>query len=201
MKKILLLPILCFVFSCQEDEQTIQLETPVNPTPPVNPAPTVNAMYIFDNTNAISELKYHKGPDGKGFPTEAESFFKTQWTTFSDPAIKSVRLNKDSIFIEENQVTSKYKYQLDNKTIVTADDQKLALGKLENNQLTIYKNFVSYNVVDKTSGGLSYGKSVNIGLVTDKTIFPRIITSLTELKTTNEFVFYGNVGYQFSLKK
>ena len=202
MKKLVLLPLIFILFSCQEDEQIFEVEKPVTPIiPEPNPTPNENSVYVFDNAYDFAELKYYKGADGKEYSNEAQSFFKSQWSTYTDPSIKNITLKKDSIIITQEQVTTKYKFRIENENIITDDERKQVLGKKVNEkELTFYKNFVTYNVVNTETQETFYGKNINLGAVSAKDIFPRIVAAPTNLKANNEFVFYGNLSYKFKLQ-
>ena len=98
-------------------------------------------------------------------------------------------------------MTTKYKFRIENENIITDDERKQVLGKKVNEkELTFYKNFVTYNVVNTETQETFYGKNINLGAVSAKDIFPRIVAAPTNLKANNEFVFYGNLSYKFKLQ-
>ncbi|MDM1546695.1 hypothetical protein HX096_02330 [Empedobacter falsenii] len=192
-----LLPIFAafVIFSCQEDEAT----TPVKEQP-TNPQPTETEIFKFDKKVSILDKHYYKGPDGKDYPAEAETFFKKTWTLYEDPSVKSIELKKDSIIINEELKTSKYKSTVEENNLFVADGtRKLLLGRIDKatNSFYLFKHFESYVVVDTENGGSAYGKSSSFGKITKDNIFPRIIDKPESLKQEGAYVFWNNVEYKF----
>ncbi len=197
-----LLPIFAafVIFSCQEDEATTPVkEQPTSPQP-TNPQPTETEIFKFDKNVSILDKHYYKGPDGKDYPAEAETFFKKTWTLYEDPSVKSIELKKDSIIINEELKTSKYKSTVEENNLYVADGtRKLLLGRIDKatNSFYLFKHFESYVVVDTENGGSAYGKSSSFGKITKDNIFPRIIDKPESLKQEGAYVFWNNVEYKF----
>ena len=197
-----LLPIFAafVIFSCQEDEATTPVkEQPTSPQP-TNPQPTETEIFKFDKNVSILDKHYYKGPDGKDYPAEAETFFKKTWTLYEDPSVKSIELKKDSIIINEELKTSKYKSIVEENNLYVADGtRKLLLGRIDKatNSFYLFKHFESYVVVDTENGGSAYGKSSSFGKITKDNIFPRIIDKPESLKQEGAYVFWNNVEYKF----
>ncbi len=197
-----LLPIFAafVIFSCQEDEATTPVkEQPTSPQP-TNPQPTETEIFKFDKNVSILDKHYYKGPDGKDYPAESETFFKKTWTLYEDPSVKSIELKKDSIIINEELKTSKYKSTVEENNLYVADGtRKLLLGRIDKatNSFYLFKHFESYVVVDTENGGSAYGKSSSFGKITKDNIFPRIIDKPESLKQEGAYVFWNNVEYKF----
>lgn len=197
-----LLPIFAafVIFSCQEDEATTPVkEQPTSPQP-TNPQPTETEIFKFDKKVSILDTHYYKGPDGKDYPAEAETFFKKTWTLYENPSVKSIELKKDSIIINEELKTSKYKSTVEeNNLYVTDGSRKILLGRIDKttNSFYLFKNFQSYAVVDKTTGANSSSTGSNFGKITKENIFPRIVSKPEDLTQTGEYVFWNNIEYKF----
>ncbi|MDM1061397.1 hypothetical protein HXZ62_02330 [Empedobacter falsenii] len=198
-----LLPIFAafVIFSCQEDEATTPVkEQPTSPQP-TNPQPTETEIFKFDKKVSILNTHYYKGPDGKDYPAEAETFFKKTWTLYEDPSVKSIELKKDSIIINEELKTSKYKSTVEENNLYVADgSRKVLLGRIDKttNSFYLFKHFESYAVVDTENGGAASGKSSSFGKITKDNIFPRIIDKPESLKQEGAYVFWNNVEYKFA---
>ena len=72
--------------------------------PNLEPTPEPNKEEIYkSSTNYnILDQKYYRGSDGKEYTSEADVFFKKQWSFYNDPSIKTVQIKNDSIIINEN---------------------------------------------------------------------------------------------------
>lgn len=198
MKKLLPIFVVFVIFSCQEDEVTIPVKEQ-----PTNPQPTETEIFQFDKNVSILDAHYYKGPDGKDYPTEAETFFKKMWTLYEDPSVKSIELKKDSIIINEELKTSKYKSTVEeNNLYVTDGSRKILLGRIDKttNSFYLFKYFESYAVVDTETGSSFSGKSSDFGKITKDNIFPRIIDKPEDLKQNGVYVFWNNVEYKFKNK-
>lgn len=200
MKKLIPIFAAFVIFSCQEDEVIIPVkEQPTSPQP-TNPQPMETEIFKFDKNVSILDAHYYKAPDGKDYPAEAESFFKKTWTLYEDPSVKSIELKKDSIIINEELKTSKYKSTVEENNLYVADGtRKLLLGRIDKatNSFYLFQHFESYAVVDTENGGSAYGKSSSFGKITKDNIFPRIIDKPESLKQEGAYVFWNNVEYKF----
>ncbi|WP_291073900.1 hypothetical protein [Empedobacter sp. UBA5987] len=195
MKKLLPFFAAFVIFSCQEDEVT----TPVKEQP-TNPQPTETEIFKFDKNVSILDAYYYKGVNGKDYPAEAEAFFKKTWTLYEDPSVKSIELKKDSIIINEELKTSKFKSTIEeNNLYVTDGSRKILLGRIDKttNSFYLFKHFESYAVVDPENGSSASGKSSSFGKITKDNIFPRIIDKPESLKQEGAYVFWNNVEYKF----
>ena len=192
MKYLLLIPSLFIIFSCNNDDDSA----------PVNPEPNKEDIYKFSANYTILDQKYYKGTEGIEYPTEADLFFKKQWSFYNDPSIKIIQLKKDSIIINENLSIQKYKYTKDgNNILIDEGNKKVILGSIDQTKesLNIYKNYqTSLIIKNKETNETLYNKGSKYGKVTYNDIFPFVVSSPKQLTYKDEFVFWSNIEYTFN---
>jgi hypothetical protein len=194
MKYLLLIPTLFIVFSCNNDDDSI----PLKPTP----EPNKEEIYMFSANYNILDQKYYKGSDGKEYTSEADEFFKKQWSFYNDPSIKTIQLKNDSVIINENLIVQKFKFVKDGNNILIEDRGKnVLLGYTDSSKksLIIYKNYqTSLIISNKETNETLYKKGSNYGKVSYNDIFPLIVSSPAELTSIDEYVFWSNIEYTFT---
>ena len=113
--------------------------------PNLEPTPEPNKEEIYkSSTNYnILDQKYYRGSDGKEYTSEADVFFKKQWSFYNDPSIKTVQIKNDSIIINENLVIQKFKFIKDGNNILIKDEGKnVLLGYTDSSKKNL--NIVSF---------------------------------------------------------
>jgi len=195
LQKLILIPSLFIIFSCNNNDDDILT---VEPTP----EPNKEDIYKFSNNYSILDQKYYKGTEGIEYPTEADVFFKKQWSFYNDPSIKIIKLKKDSIIINENLSIQKYKYTKDgNNILIDEGNKKVILGSIDQTKesLNIYKNYqTSLIIKNKETNETLYNKGSKYGKVTYNDIFPLVVSSPKQLTSKDEFVFWSNIEYTFT---
>lgn len=194
MKKIIL-SLLIIVASCTNNDDG-------DFTKPTEPDVVNKNMYSFSNSFNIIDLNYYKGDKGNEYPTEAESFFNSQWSFYSDPSIKTISFTNDSITINENLSIKKFKYNNENNIIsVKENGNDLILGYLDAEKETfkLYKNFKSYYVIlNEETNETLFSRSSEYGKINYNNMFPHILNNPKELTNNNEYIFWSNIEYIFN---
>jgi hypothetical protein len=194
MKKIIL-SLLIIVASCTNNDDG-------DFTKPTEPEVVNKNVYSFSNSFNIVDLNYYKGDKGNEYPTEAESFFNSQWSFYSDPSIKTISFSNDSITINENLSIKKFKYNNENNIIsVKENGNDLILGYLDAEKETfkLYKNFKSYYVLlNEETNETLFSRSSEYGKINYNNIFPHILNNPKELTNKNEYIFWSNIEYIFN---
>lgn len=194
MKKIIL-SLLTIVASCTNNDDG-------DFTKPTEPEVVNKNVYSFSNSFNIVDLNYYKGDKGNEYPTEAESFFNSQWSFYSDPSIKTISFSNDSITINENLSIKKFKYNNENNIIsVKENGNDLILGYLdaEKEIFKLYKNFKSYYVLlNEETNETLFSRSSEYGKINYNNIFPHILNNPKELTNKNEYIFWSNIEYIFN---
>lgn len=194
MKKIIL-SLLIIVASCTNNDDG-------DFTKPTEPDVVNKNMYSFSNSFNIIDLNYYKGDKGNEYPTEAESFFNSQWSFYSDPSIKTISFTNDSITINENLSIKKFKYNNENNIISVKDNgNDLILGYLDAEKETfkLYKNFKSYYVIlNEETNETLFSRSSEYGKINYNNMFPHILNNPKELTNKNEYIFWSNIEYIFN---
>ena len=192
MKKLFLISSIFIVFSCNNDD-----------IPNLEPTPEPNKEEIYkSSTNYnILDQKYYRGSDGKEYTSEADVFFKKQWSFYNDPSIKTVQIKNDSIIINENLVIQKFKFIKDGNNILIKDEGKnVLLGYTDSSKknINIYKNYqTSLIISNKETNETLYKKGSNYRKISYNDVFPLIVSSPAELTSIGEYVFWSNIEYTF----
>lgn len=194
LKSIIYFTFITIVMGCNNDDTSV-----IDSTSESNK----EDIYKFSNNYTILDQKYYKGSDGLEYRSEADDFFKKQWSFYNDPSIKTIQLKNDSIIINENLAIQKYKFtKVGNNIIIEEGVKKIILGYQDQSgkSLSIYKNYqTSLIIKNKETNESLFTKGSNYGTITYNDIFPALVSNPKELTSKNEFIFWSNIEYLFTL--
>lgn len=196
LKSIIYFILFTILTSCSSDDNSTITSTESEPIP----EPIKENIYIFSKNSKTIDLNYYKGDKGEEYPEEAEDFFKKIWSFYNDPLIEKIELRNDSIIINKSNITEKYRYSKNGNDIIIYDNkEKIIIGSLDEktNNLKIYKNFQSFFFYDENTSESFSSKKSNYGKINYNDIFPLIKSNPKDLKSKEDYIFWGNIEYSF----